>query len=85
MKPYTQETSNSSIVRMFSQNIDPTELLWHRDLKNRSIKVLEGSGWKIQLENELPKNMDNVFVPKKVWHRVIKGQNDLVIQIEEWD
>jgi hypothetical protein len=85
MKPYTQETSNSSIVRRFSQNIDPTELLWHRDLKNRSIKVLEGSGWKIQLENELPKDMDNIIVPKKVWHRVIKGQSDLVIQIEEWD
>ena len=85
MNPYTQEEINGLIVRKFSQDIDPTELLWHRDLKNREIKLLEGSGWKIQIDNELPAEIDSFFIPKKVWHRLIKGEKDLVIQIKEWD
>jgi len=85
MNPYTQEEINGLIVRKFSQDIDPTELLWHRDLKNREIKLLEGSGWKIQIDNELPSEIDSFFIPKKVWHRLIKGENDLVLQIREWD
>lgn len=85
MVPYTEKIEHDLIVRRFSHDIDPTELLWHRDLKNREIKVVEGSGWKIQIDNELPKDIDSAFIPKKVWHRVIKGENDLVIQIKEWD
>lgn len=85
MLPYTQEIEQDFIVRKFSQDIDPTELLWHRDLKNREIKVIEGSGWKIQIDNKLPQDIDSVMIPKEVWHRVIKGESDLVIQIKEWD
>lgn len=85
MVPYTQKKEQDLIVRKFSQDIDPTELLWHRDLKNREIKVVEGSGWKIQIDNNLPQNIDSVIIPKEVWHRVIKGENDLIIQIREWD
>jgi len=85
MLPYTQEIEQDFIIRKFSQDLDPTELLWHRDLKNREIKVIEGSGWKIQIDNKLPQDIDFVVIPKEVWHRVIKGENDLVIQIKEWD
>ncbi len=85
MVPYTQKKEQDLIVRKFSQDIDPTELLWHRDLKNREIKVIEGRGWKIQIDNQLPRDIDSVIIPKEVWHRVIKGENDLVIQIKEWE
>lgn len=85
MIPYTQTKSGDLIVRRFSEDIDPTELMWHRDLRNREIKVLEGSGWKIQIDNELPVDMNSSFIPKKVWHRVIKGTGNLVIEIREWD
>jgi hypothetical protein len=85
MVPYTQKKEQDLIVRKFSQDIDPTELLWHRDLKNREIKVIEGRGWKIQIDNQLPRDIDSVVIPKEVWHRVIKGENDLVIQIKEWE
>lgn len=85
MIPYTEEKEQDLIIRRFSHDIDPTELLWHRDLKNREIKVIEGSGWKIQIDNHLPQNIDSIIISKEVWHRVIKGENDLVIQIREWD
>jgi len=35
-QPYTDiETTNDYIIREFNENIDPIELLWHRDDKNR--------------------------------------------------
>jgi len=45
MTPYTEKKEQDLIIRRFSHDIDPTELLWHRDLKNREIKVMEGRGW----------------------------------------
>lgn len=83
--PYIDVDSGEFITRSFSQDIDPTELLWHRDLKNRSVKIVEGNDWKIQMENELPKPFDNTIIPKLTWHRVIKGSGNLVIQIKEWE
>ena len=84
-KPYTETFTIDSTIRTFSQEIDPIELMWHRDLKNRSVKLLEGSGWKIQLENTLPLNLDEIIIPKLTWHRVIKGSGDLVVEIKEWN
>jgi hypothetical protein len=84
-KPYTETFTIDSTIRTFSQEIDPIELMWHRDLKNRSVKLLEGSGWKIQLENTLPSNFNETIIPKLTWHRVIKGSGDLVVEIKEWN
>jgi hypothetical protein len=72
-------------IRKFSGDIDPIELMWHRDLRNREVKIVSGKGWKIQLENKLPQDLDSVIIPKLTWHRVIKGEGDLVIGIREWD
>lgn len=84
-KPYIDIESEDFITRRFSQDIDPIDLLWHRDLKNRSVKILEGNDWKIQIENELPRSFDFITIPKLTWHRVIKGKGDLTIQIKEWE
>ena len=55
MKPYIDlETTDKYIVREFSQNIDPIELLWHRDDEDRTVEVLKGEGWQFQRDNELP-------------------------------
>ena len=36
MKPYTDlETTPQYIIREFDQNIDPIELMWHRDDEDR--------------------------------------------------
>jgi len=56
MKPYKDiEINNKYIIREFDENIDPIELLWHRDNEDRIVEVLEaGEGWQIQLDNDLP-------------------------------
>ena len=49
MKPYTDiEVNNKYIIREFSQNIDPIELMWHRDDEDRTIEVLRETDWKFQ-------------------------------------
>ena len=85
IKPYIDTHSEDFIIRKFSQEIDPIELMWHRDLKNRRVRTVEGNDWKIQIENELPKSFDSVIIPKLTWHRVIKGSGDLVLEIKEWE
>jgi hypothetical protein len=86
-KPYTNiETTSTHIIREFNENIDPTELLWHRDLSNRIITVLEGNGWYFQRDNELPvelKQETKISIPALEWHRIIKGITPLKIKIEE--
>lgn len=84
-KPYIDIVSENLVIRSFSQDINPIELMWHRDLKNRRVRMIEGSDWKIQMENELPKHLNNIEIPKLTWHRIIKGSGDLVIEIKEWD
>ena len=86
-KPYKDiEITDKYIIREFNENIDPIELMWHRDLYDRKITILEGSGWYFQKDNELPLELKegiSIFIPAKEWHRVIKGNSLLKIKIEE--
>ncbi len=83
MTPYTDiEVTDSYIIREFSENIDPIELLWHRDDEDRTIEILGETNWGIQLDNELPTSLNKpIFIPKHHWHRVIKGNNSLKLKI----
>lgn len=86
MQPYTDlETTDKYIVREFSQNIDPIELMWHRDDEDRIVEILEaGEGWKFQYDEELPWDLEpnmSVVIPTHQWHRVIKGEGNLKIKI----
>ena len=83
MKPYTDiEITDSYIIREFSENIDPIELLWHRDLENRLIESIEETDWQIQLDNQLPSSLNHTIrIPKHEWHRVIKGTGTLKLKI----
>ena len=50
---------------MFSKDVDPMELVWHQDKEDREIEVLEGKGWKVQLDNKLPFELvkgDRIFI-----------------------
>ena len=85
-KPYIDKKINSSIIREFSDDIDPIELMWHRDKHDREVEILEGQNWKFQLDNQLPielKKGDHIFIPAKEWHRVIKGNTALKIKIKQ--
>ena len=83
MQPYTDlEITNKHIIREFSENIDPIELMWHRDDEDRTVEILEDTDWKIQLDNCLPTSIkDRIFIPKHEWHRVIKGDGKLLLKI----
>jgi len=86
MKPYNDiEITDKYIIREFNENIDPIELMWHRDREDRIVEIIEGIDWKIQLEDQLPITLTNspIFIPKYEWHRVIKGTGNLKLKIHK--
>lgn len=85
MKPYTDiEVTDKYVIREFNENIDPIELMWHRDLEDRTVESIEDTDWQIQLENCLPSSLnEHIFIPKHEWHRVIKGTGTLKLKINK--
>lgn len=85
MRPYIDiEVTDKYIIREFSKNIDPIELMWHRDDENRLVEIIGETNWQIQLDNQLPTSMNSpIFIPKHEWHRVIKGTGTLKLKIHK--
>jgi quercetin dioxygenase-like cupin family protein len=87
VNPYTNTPiTPTSVIREFSSEVDPMELVWHQDPQDRTIEILEGEGWQLQRDNELPlelKKGDRIFIPEFQIHRVIKGNTNLKIQISK--
>ena len=84
--PFEQIEKNGKLIRTFTTDVEVEELKWHQDLKDRNVTVIEDGGWSFQLENELPVKLlkaSQIHIPKFVWHRVIKGPAQLVVEIEE--
>ena len=80
MHPY----KDSFDTRVFSNKVNKLELVWHQDAEDRDIEILEGKGWKMQFDNELPFDLvkgDRIFITKHRIHRVHKGKTDLKIRI----
>lgn len=89
-KPYkdTQLTENT-FQRTFQEDVDTEELVWHRDHNDRAVMPVSGKGWKIQLDNKLPIPLninESIYVPKNVYHRLIKGRSteNLVVEVTEY-
>ena len=82
-RPYTDiENNDFFIIREFDENIDPIELMWHRDDENRLVEAIEPTDWLIQLDNQLPLSMNQpIFISAMVWHRAIKGTGKLKLKI----
>jgi len=82
MRPYKDVLIEDVVIREFDENIDPIELKWHRDSEDRLIEAVGDTNWKFQLENKLPIEMKReIFIPKGVWHRIIKGTRSVKIKI----
>jgi hypothetical protein len=83
MTPYTDiEVTDKYIIREFNENIDPIELLWHRDDEDRTVEIIGETNWKLQLDDELPTSLNKpIFIPRHEWHRVIKGNGNLRLKI----
>ena len=85
--PFEQINVGDKMIRTFSPEVDDDELKWHQDLKDRKVTIIESGGWSFQMDNDLPnklKNAEQMFIPKFVWHRVIKGNDKLIVEIEEF-
>ena len=82
-KPYIDlEVTDEYILRQFSENVDPIELLWHRDDEDRTVEIVGETDWSLQLDNSLPTSLqERIFIPRHQWHRVIKGTGVLTLKI----
>ena len=90
-RPYKEEilekhgTREKYIIREFDGELEDRELIWHRDEETRRVTVLGGNDWKLQLDNDLPRELiigKTYAIPRMVYHRVIKGVGNLIIKIE---
>jgi hypothetical protein len=79
---YTENQVDNDVIRVFSKEIDPIELMWHRDDEDRIIESVDKTDWLIQLEDELPRKIvGKINIPRHQWHRLIKGTGDLTVKI----
>lgn len=86
MKPYSQIKTDKGIIRAFDETIDSHELVWHRDKRDRVVEVLDGEGWKFQMDNQIPLVLevgDVITIPKETYHRIGRGNTSLKIRIIE--
>jgi hypothetical protein len=81
-KPYVDLNDG---LRMFKSYINDDELVWHRDREDREVAVVEtGGGWQFQFDDKMPFELYSgtlLEIPKMTYHRLIKGEGDLVLKI----
>ena len=85
---YIEQKEDNMITRVFNSDCKDDDLVWHRDKKDRTIKVISGVNWKFQHDNELPFVMkigDKIKINRETYHRIHKGEGKLIIEIEEHD
>jgi hypothetical protein len=76
--------SDNKFIRVFSQDTDSGEYMWHRDREDRIIESIEPTDWLIQIDDELPKKIEGqILIPMGVYHRLIKGTGDLKIKLQK--
>lgn len=87
--PFTQaQLGENKEVRRFSKDLSDQELVWHRDREDRIVRMVEGKGWYIQLDGQLPRRMrlgESYHIPAESWHRIMRreGATDLSVVVEK--
>ena len=76
-RPYTEKEN----IRFFSKDTNEEELVWHRDPEDRIIEPLHETDWKFQYDNNIPESLKRLFIRKGVYHRLIKGSEDLKLKV----
>lgn len=84
-----EETETYTLIqRDFMSTLIEEDLNWHMDEEDRDVFVVEGDGWYLQIENELPQLMqkESIFkIPKETWHRIInKNGTNLIINVRKY-
>ena len=71
-------------IRIFSQDVNQFELVWHRDKEDRIVTPLHKTDWKFQIDNDIPRVIQKeIFIPKETYHRLIKGSGDLKVKVKK--
>jgi len=83
--PFTERKLEETVYeRTFKDDLFDSDLLWHWDEEDREVTVLHETDWLFQFDNMLPQPMTGeIKIPKGVWHRVIKGNGDLIIKVKK--
>ena len=79
-KPYWEDAE----IRTFDPTIEDSEFVWHRDMEDREVEILEGEGWQFQLQKCLPWLLKPgmIFdINKLEYHRLIKGATPLKCRV----
>ena len=82
-RPYSEEKEEGYIIREFSHDTPSFEFVWHRDKEHRLVEAIGKTDWKFQLDNEVPTEINRIFIPKETYHRLIKGTGNLKVRIKE--
>lgn len=82
-KPYLENKISENIyLRIFKFDINPYHLKWHTDSEDRIVEVIKNINWKFQFDDELPFILkENIYIKKNIWHRIIKGDDELILKI----
>lgn len=76
-RPYLEEGEE----RTFTQEVTQDDLVWHKDREDRIIEPLHETDWKFQYDNEVPIELDRLFIQKDTYHRLIKGTGSLKLKV----
>lgn len=84
--PFTEIKSNGFYERTFSKSTNESELKWHFDQEDRIVVCEHDTNWLFQMDNELPIKIEknkSIFIPEGEYHRIIKGDGDLIVKIKK--
>jgi hypothetical protein len=80
--PFSEEIKDNYYIRTFNKDVRIEDLEWHRDREDRLIECVGETNWQFQIDNELPICFDKpIFIKAEVYHRLIKGDGELVLKI----
>lgn len=83
--PFTEKIiSDSLMIRTFDPKYPDHLFKWHWDDADRLITPIGDTTWEFQFDNKLPEKItqNGIFIPKGVYHRIIKGNDILKLLIE---
>ncbi len=84
--PFREVLSDNYSTRIFSENLNESELKWHFDNEYREVTFLHETDWKFQMDNELPIEITKdlkIIIPEGQYHRILKGTGDLRVRVRK--
>ncbi len=71
--PFSEKQISENCFLRYFESSRADEMVWHQDPEDRKVRIIQGSGWMLQLDEELPLALvQNTWytIPKFEWHRL---------------